>query len=278
MFFERFNVAALAIFEKPILQLFAANAISGVVVDVGEEYTEITAIVDAMVHYPSILPFEGGPHSVPLGTRHCELYLAQILRSNQALIAKISPPQSPLPELMLTSVLLKIVRQALQDGLIKVPSDGLPVPPDTEEEGVTNIAAVLVAGKERAVIEAGSRKKSALNEKKGAAEREREREIAALDLVDVEVSFFPNEGSSGSMEEERTIKVTLGKERHRFAEPLFSPSLLEGVPEVSPEQLSKKMLGLHEAIRLIVGSVDWDKRPSVWDAVYLTGDLIGVKS
>jgi actin-related protein 9 len=71
---------------------------------------------------------------------------------------------------------------------------------EAEDEGVTDIAAVLVAGMGKAVIESRTKRRG-MAKKASAAEQARAMEIEAFDLVTVE------------------FRGTLGKERHRFLRP-----------------------------------------------------------
>ncbi|KAJ3501639.1 hypothetical protein NLJ89_g9248 [Agrocybe chaxingu] len=150
IFFERFNVAGFGILERPMAQIYSANSLSGVVVDIGEEVTDVSPIYEGFIAHHART-------SVPLGTRHCETYLAYLLRSNQGVMNALSPPTSPLDEETLQRTLLDLVKQLLKEDLIKIPSDGETAIP--EDEGVTDIAAVVVAGREKAVIESGMKKK-----------------------------------------------------------------------------------------------------------------------
>ena len=50
LFFERFNVAGFAIVQRPMTQFYAAitgNDLSGVIVDIGQDYTDITPLLMA---------------------------------------------------------------------------------------------------------------------------------------------------------------------------------------------------------------------------------------
>lgn len=272
IFFERFNVAALAIFERPLLQLYATSSLSGVVIDIGRESTDITPIDDCEIHHAGIT-------SIPLGADDCENYLVHLLKSNTSVMQKLNSP-TPLSYQDLQAALLKLVRQAWNDGLILVPSaDGLiHTVREAEDEGLNNIAAVLVAGKEKALIEAaGARKKTAAQEKKAAATAA-ERERIALDLIDVEFSFTVG---NGEQKETRDVTVTLGRERHSFCEPLFDPSLLLRMAAGNPalqSRINDKALGLQEAVKVAIMSVDFNRRAFLWDGVFLTGDLLAVKS
>ena len=249
IFFERFNVAGFCILERPITQLYAANSLSGVVVDIGDDETEITPIYEGFIVHPA-------HGSVALGVHHCQNYLAHLLRSNQSVVSALSPPSDPLDPETLHATLLELVKQLWKDDTIKVPSDGETAV--AEDEGVTDIAAVLVAGREKAVIESGMKKKATA--KASAAEQARAREIEALDLITVQF---------------RGHSLTLGKERHRFCEPLYDPSLLDGVPGIVNPNLDaeKPLLPLQEAVGNLVNQAEVDQRQYIWQGLFVTGDI-----
>jgi actin-related protein 9 len=237
-------VAAFGILERPMAQIYAVNSLSGVVVDIGDEKTDITPIYEGF-------PVQQARTTTSLGIRDCEMYLAHLLRSNQSVVSALSPPSNPLEPEALLSILHDLVKHIWMEGYIKVPSDGETAVP--EDEGVTDIAAVLVAGKEKAVIESGMKKKATA--KASAAEQARAREIEALDLVTVQFGEH---------------SLTLGKERHRFCEPLFDPKLLNGISGVSG---SENSLPLQDAVGLAVGHAEVDQRQYVWSGLLVTGDL-----
>lgn len=238
--------------ERPLMQLFAANALYGVVIDISYTNTAITPIIDSIVQHSHEV-------NIAVGTRDCELYLANLFRSNQSLVAALSEGES-LTEEELNAQLIELARQVWHDSLVKVPSDGETAQPE-EDEGVTNIAALLVAGKEKAAIEAGTKKKASA--KQTQAEREREREIAALDLVSVEF---------------RGKTLTLARERHRFCEPLFDPTLLQPLSAALKDLLLDNVISLQEGVHLAVNTLPIDKRWLVWSGVFISGDMVnGVK-
>ena len=113
-------------------QLYAANRLSGVVVD---DETEITPIYEGLIVHPA-------RGSVVLGVQRCQKYLAHLLRSNQNVISALSPPSNPHGPEMLHAALLELVEQLWKDDTFKFPSDGETA--GAEDEGVTDIAAVLV--------------------------------------------------------------------------------------------------------------------------------------
>lgn len=242
IFFERYNVAGFSLVHRPVAQLYAANSLSGIVVDIGQETTDISPISDGFL-------ISGSCETAPLGVVDCQSYLAHLLRGNTSVMAALPSTADPIA---LHEELMALAKHVWTEGLIKVPSDGqtAEVP---EEEGVTDIAAVIMAGKERAVIEQGMKKKA--NAKASAAEQARAREIEALDLV---TTVF------------RGKEITLGKERHRFCEPLFDPSLLDSLPGFSDRP---KREPLQNIIGHAVSTVDIMQRQTVWDGLFVTGEI-----
>ncbi|OCH91003.1 actin-like ATPase domain-containing protein [Obba rivulosa] len=252
IFFERFNVAGFGIIERPVAQFYATisgSQLSGVVVDIDRDFTDIAPIADGF-------PVHTARTTLSYGLSHCELYLAHILRSNQSLVSALSPQDNPLSEEALQSTLLDLAQHLWQEGLIKVLAEG-EAARDLEEEGVTDIAAVLVAGKEKAVIESGMKKRATA--KATAAEQARAREIEALDLITVEF---------------RGHSLTIGKERHRFCEPLFDPTLLSVLPGIPPRKDPfETMRPLHTAVAEAVAHTEVEQRAYIWQGLFVTGEI-----
>lgn len=250
IFFERFNFAGFAILERPLAQIYAANALTGVVVDLGRSYTDICPIYDC-------IPLNTARSTLPIGSDDCERYLASLFRGNTSLMSALQPDD---PDA--SAKLVKLAHDVWQAGHIKV-GDAAEA---AEEEGVTDIAAVLVAGKEKAAIEAGMRKRQ--NAKASAAELARAKELEALDLISVQF-----EGQ----------EVSVGKERHRFCEPLFNPALLQGLPEVATSpplaeriektKLSAKLPTLQELVGHSVSVAEVDQRQYLYQGLLFTGDI-----
>ena len=248
IFFERFNVAGFAILERPMAQLYAANSLNGVVVDIGDEVTEVTPIYDGFI-------LHAARNTLALGIRHCQNYLANLLRSNTSIMNALSPSNNPLDAETLHTSLLELVKQLWKGGVIKVPSDGETA--IAEDEGVTDIAAVVVAGREKAVIESGMKKK--LTARASAAEQARAREIEALDLITVQF---------------REHSLTIGKERHRFCEPLFDPSLLLDIPGTTGlNPAEEKPLPLQDVVGHVVNQTEVDQRQYIWHGLFVSGDI-----
>jgi len=168
IFFERFNVAALSTLDRPMAQLYAAGALSGLVVDIGDTLTDITPIYDG-------LPVSGAQTTARVGVRDCERFLAHLFRNNKSVTAAFA--ELAVPPAEQSAALRALARQVWQDGLVRVPVAGIAVR-EAEDEGVTDIAAVLVAGKEKAVIESGMKRRATA--KASAAEQARARKSRHL--------------------------------------------------------------------------------------------------
>lgn len=148
------------------------------------------------------------------------------------------------------------MRKAWKDGLIKAPVDN-EAALEGEDEGITNIAAVLVAGKEKAIIETGMKKRAVA--KASAAEQARAKEIEALDLVTIELG-------------EKSI--TIGKERHRFCEPLFEPRVLQNIPGFEGKDWKGNgPISLQDTCGTVVSKTDLIARTLIWDGVFVTGEI-----
>lgn len=229
-------------------QIYSTNTLNGVVVDIGDDVTDVTPVYEGFILHPA-------RGSLPLGLNHCFNYLAHLFKGNHSLVQTLSPLENPLNPEALHAALVQLVRQLWNEGKIKVPSDGETAAP--EDEGVTDIAAVVVAGKEKAVIESGLKKKQ--NAKASAAEQQRAREIEAMDLI-----TFQFQGKN----------VTVGKERHRLCEPLFDPHLLMGVPGVEgPIHAGERIQSLQEYVGHVVAQTDLDFRQYIWQGLLVTGDI-----
>ncbi|KAI9440526.1 actin-like ATPase domain-containing protein [Lactarius indigo] len=251
IFFERFNVAAFSILDRPMAQLYAASALSGLVVDIGDTLTDITPVYDG-------LPISGAHTTARVGVRDCERFLAHLLRNNTSVTAAFA--ELAIPPAEQPAALRALARQVWQAGLVRVPVAGIAVR-EVEDEGVTDIAAVLVAGKEKAVIESGMKRRATA--KASAAEQARAKEIEALDLVTVEF---------------RGKEITLGKERHRFCEPLFDSGLQTIGEGPAPNEHASPQgdglpMTLQDAVGHAVRLTDVDQRQYIWYGLMVTGDV-----
>jgi actin-related protein 9 len=264
MFFERFNVAGFTYVERPLASLYAANLISGIVIEINQDETDYITCFESQLHHGSSL-------SVPVGIRDCERYLAHILRSNSSVLASLSPPEKPVDPLQLDMLLVGLARFLWQSGHIKIPIEG---EAEKEDDGNLDIAALLVSGKERTLIEAAGTKKKAQLSK---ADKEREKEMAAMDLITIQFRDFP--------------PIMIGKERHRFCEPLFEPGVLYSVtipaqtiiqmdglsqPKPPVPKDSDFTLPIHSAVHAVVKSLPFSQRSHVYFGLLITGPLANI--
>ena len=70
------------------------------------------------------------------------------------------------------------------------------------------------------------------------------------------------------------MSVTVGRERHRFCEPLFDTTLLRGLEglEDMPDDDSQ-LMPLQDACGAAVSRVDPVWRAAIWGGVFVTGDI-----
>lgn len=263
MFFERFNVAGFTYIERPLASLYAANLTSGVVVEINQDETDYISCYDSLLHHSSSL-------SIPVGIRDCELHLAHILRSNSSVIQALCPPDNPVDPLQLDQRLLGLARFLWQSGHIKIPIEG---EAEKDDDGNLDIAALLVSGKEKTLIEAASNKRKGQTK----ADKEREKEKAALDLITVQYKDFP--------------PIMIGRERHRFCEPLFEPNVLyhtsipvqtsismDGASQPTPPVPKDPDLTMpiHAAVHSVVKSAPFSQRSHIYFGLLITGPLANI--
>ncbi|EPQ56390.1 actin-like protein [Gloeophyllum trabeum ATCC 11539] len=236
LFFERFNVAAFTLLFRPVAQIYAGNAISGIVVDIGEEYTDASQ----------------GMH----GKRQAGS--ARLQRTPQHV----------------KQALLSLVNHLPASGLVKPPApvssvtgfsaSTMPIV-EEPEDGVTDIAAIVLAGKAKAVIEHNMKKRASA--KATAAEQAKMREIEAMDLVEIKDWEWGVGGAEeGSPAAKKLREVVVGRERHRLCEPLFDPKLCKKNP-------NDGVWPIHEVIGAVVQRADVDQRQYVWQGLFVTGEL-----
>jgi len=265
MFFERFNVAGFSILERPMAQIYSCNALNGIVIDLGYYWTDVSAVYDGFLS-------KQARASTPVGIKACLAFLAQVLKTNTSIVSTLSPPENPLSPEALHQAFQDLASTLYHRGLVKPPVLGSSqlASGEAEEEGVTDIASIIVAGKERAVIEANIKKRA--SQKASVAEQAKLKEIEALDLITLDF---------------KGKEVTVGKERHRFCDPLFDPRVLKHVPGLETtmfghsekEKDQHPVLSVSEAAWHVLSRVEVDQRqyilgsPSAAGGLLATGDM-----
>ncbi|KAF8920710.1 actin-related protein [Mucidula mucida] len=155
---------------------------------------------------------------------------ANLLRANQGVMAALSPADAPLSAEDLQQTLLDLAKFVWTSGYVKVPSSGETAL--VEDEGILTLPQLSWLEKRKLSLKVGNRSFGSY--------------------------YHPISRAS----------LTLGKERHRFCEPLFDPTLLNALSDpdavVSP---------LQDAVGHAVMNVDVDQRQYVWRGLLVTGDL-----
>lgn len=257
-FFEKFNAPALTISEIPLLSAYAVGVLTAMVVDIGAEYSSVVAVSDcAVVPYSVVL--------TKIGTVHCTWWLTYLLTQDAQLMQTLEQisPENP------HAAAWCLAKQLADEHVVCVDTEIQPQP-DEDDEGVLDVAAALVEGRERDVVTERERQKKAAAEAKAAAQN-------AGDMVTI--SF-------------RGIEVRVGSVRKRFHEPLFRPSVLERVsalnipmPHAVAQALQARRAGgeptcvsLPEAVELAANNVQpMERRVLLWENVILSGPMALVK-
>ncbi|KDQ61600.1 hypothetical protein JAAARDRAFT_31063 [Jaapia argillacea MUCL 33604] len=257
LFFQHFNVPAFSLLHRPLAALYATNSLTGLVIDIGLFTTDVDIIYDGFL-VPSACV-----QNFNVGVKHAEVYLAGLLKSNTSVMAILNPPAQPPSPQTLNANLLKLAHKIFTSNLIK---SSLSSPSDEDDTGITDIAAVVMAGKEKAIIEANAAKKR----KATAAEQAKAKEIEAMDLVEVE-------WEDGQV-------VTVGKERHRFCEVFYDAGLVKGLDRELMKEAGLDVFGAGEEVEgggeslvdvvgYAVRKTDVDMRQYIWNGLFVSGEL-----
>ncbi|WFD29205.1 hypothetical protein MSPP1_000211 [Malassezia sp. CBS 17886] len=253
IFFEMFNVPALCIGEVPLMDTYAVGLLNAMVVTVGWEETSVVAIGEC-----AVLPGAGVLSKI--GLTHCTWWLAFLLAQDAetgAALRTLAPHDTD-------AAALELAHQLVEEGHVYVDANaaGNAIVTDQEngDEDTFDVAAALVEGRERDVVEERQRQKG-----ESAAQES--------DVSDVVRVHF------------RGAQVSVGRVRGRFHEPLLHPQLLERVqlsvraPAAVVQALRAQRIGgepaclaLPDAALLVVNNVQPpERRPVLWDSLVLPG-------
>lgn len=279
--FERLNLPAISLVSRPLAALYAMNSITGVVVDVGLEATTVSPVSDSTV-------FTNGVIEVPLGVKHCEAYMASLLANVPSVVEALTspipapepaaegstdappPPPPSYPDTPLPETLLRLAKHLWTVNAIRPLLMGGQILTVEEEEGVTDIAAALAAGKERALIEAkAANAKSHKSAARQAEDAKKKAAAAAADgaAADADVVLVEFEGR----------EFYIGRVRNKFCEPLFDPTLLAGVDGVD-DKTSSELVSVQEAVHQSIGAVFGSEKLSLWEGVVVVGEMSRIRS
>lgn len=274
VFFEHFNSAAITIAEKPLLSCYGVGTMNGCVVDLGYESCDVTPVIECVVQSNSNVKTD-------VGTRHCILYLAHLLRRDQSLVKAIQTllrytrkasvaSSSQSDETRLRQAMFSLAKQLLEEGLVldedavKKGAGGIVSAADgDDEEGNFDIAAVLVEGAKKHDDDDEERRKAM-----EASSGEVDEAILA--------SITGEDGQAGGSKDEKAVlvqfrglKLKVGPERFRFLEPLFRPELLKEVAGAAELHIGDEPFGAgplvaetdgvssHDSYPMPTSSPDW---------------------
>ncbi|KAF9097636.1 hypothetical protein BGX29_007998 [Mortierella sp. GBA35] len=85
IFFENFNVPGLYLAEEPLMTLYGCAAVTGLVIDIGHNSTEITPILDTQIQRHAI-------QSIPLAGSDIDKHFLQLLKSDAQLVREYGEP------------------------------------------------------------------------------------------------------------------------------------------------------------------------------------------
>ncbi|RCH79728.1 hypothetical protein CU098_005976, partial [Rhizopus stolonifer] len=99
IFFENFNVPGVYIAPQPLLALFGCGTVSGIVVDIGSQVTDVNVVMDSNIQPQSNF-------MIPIGGNHLDEYFLQLLQKDTQLVEQFNQHQ-----LELTIEFAKYVRE-----------------------------------------------------------------------------------------------------------------------------------------------------------------------
>lgn len=250
IFFETLGISNLILVERAVVQLYSCASLTGVVVDVGQRYTDISVIRETVLHAPSTLVCD-------IGEEDCDAYLAHVLlQANPALVDALLPKGQPSRHAAAVEALRPIITALKEGEYLKysATTDGSGnTIVDEEDEGITDVAKAIATGKVNKLLSNNGQNSGIIEGPEG----------------DILVVPHPTDPTADSLR--------IGPERHRYADPLFNPRVLAIVakPETSAKKDSRP---LAETVAAAVKRLPvLEDRVDVWQSIVFTGGLARVK-
>ncbi|GJJ73672.1 actin-related protein 9 [Entomortierella parvispora] len=85
IFFENFNVPGLYLAEEPLMTLYGCATVTGLVIDIGHNSTDITPIIDTQIQRNAI-------QSIPLAGSDFDSYFLSLLQADTQLVEEYGEP------------------------------------------------------------------------------------------------------------------------------------------------------------------------------------------
>jgi actin-related protein 9 len=317
VFFELFNAPSLSIVETPLLSSYACGTLSSVVVDVGWESCSVSPVLDCAVQHAALTRCN-------VGLRHCALYLAHLLRRDASLTdalikldsrhaastSRTGESASDAQETLHQSF-AALALQLIHEKHARFEAGDLPAGAEQQNDDEEfDVAAALIAGREKAAIEEQeARNKAALagSDPEAQAIAAKAASQASKPSDDVQPGANDEEGAVQTVFRGVRLQVGPGP-LGQVAEPLFNPAVLANVRGIdSGPDLGQRCFGagslpdenidldameraqgssapaasrsLPELISIAIASIpEDDKRALLWETLVVTGaPTIGLK-
>ncbi|ORY99456.1 actin family [Syncephalastrum racemosum] len=79
IFFEHLNVPGIYIVHQPLLSLYGCGSVSGLVIDVGHDTTDVSPVMDSLVQTQACI-------RIPIAGQHFDQYLLELMLADAALV------------------------------------------------------------------------------------------------------------------------------------------------------------------------------------------------
>ncbi|MCO5585401.1 hypothetical protein L7F22_039334 [Adiantum nelumboides] len=308
--FENFNVPSLIIAEEPLLSSYAAGALTSTVVDFGWENCTVSPVME------NVGVIHTAVQRSSVGIRHIALYLAHLLSRDESVVQaliKLDATRSARSTAnvdqesagdLLAIRLFELAVELIKEGKVRAAGQGGEGEGahargrHREDEAEFDVAAALVAGREKAAIEEQERKNKAALEAANKTSEETGVSVPAEAEVLTAADGTSGHAQAGATDEEGSETIVFQGLRVRVSpgpllqatEVLWDPSILlsmRGSLAKSPVRSMGQydfgingyvqedftvMRSLTDTISAAISSVvDVDRRPQLWETLLPTG-------
>ncbi|EEB07764.1 SWI/SNF and RSC complex subunit Arp9 [Schizosaccharomyces japonicus yFS275] len=235
-FFEDIRAAAFAIAEEPLMGLYAVGILSGLVIDVGYEKTDITPVIDGQI-------VSSASQQVQIGGRHMTLHLMDSLKSSLPTLQSNGQyiPAEQVTELFAEQVKCSAITQVLRESPNE-PGTYKDIEPEHqyEDEGVEDIGKIVASGQTRAYLAQKER------EKKGLLPKHERPANADVEFQKISVAPLG--------------ECIIGRERFDTCKSVFHRSSTVGI-------------NLAEAIYMTIKgyAIEYEKQNELWENIVIVG-------
>lgn len=263
--FENLNVPQLAVLPSPLAALFAMNAVSGAVLHIGRETSEVNIVYDSIVRWEATA-------TVDVGEADCERHLEKLLLADEKLdkelksvagVESFAPGQKEqyvkeirefiFAECVGDDIEVPVAKTAVKAAIVTANKK------PEEEDDAFDVAKKLTADAvPQAIPNPSHKSKKALAAAAAAASKAEADAAAAAEAADVITVTIP------SLPEKEII---VGSVRHRLAEPLLFGTKKGG--DTVWEAVGRAIE--HEGLNT------WE-RLTIWDAIGVIGNMARFKS